>query len=286
MNQNKPIIIALVVVGVGILGLLAYQFGFKSTPAPEPELVAVPIPRQVTPPTRPDPEPEPVEVPVFIPEPVAVVQPEPAPEPVKPAFVLPVLERSDDLTRDAVSSLSAHQGLRTWLESNEIIRKFVAFVDNVAAGAIPRELAGALAPKTPFLANQVAERIYVLDIASYGRYDEVVDVLESIDAVRAAELYVLMRPLMQDAYKELGYGQRNFDKVLFQSIGQLLETPLLTQPIKLSRPVVMYEFADSRLEALSPAQKQLIRMGPDNTQRLQVKLGELARELRAILPEN
>jgi hypothetical protein len=37
------------------------------------------------------------------------------------------------------------------------------------------------------------------------------------------------------------------------------------------------------LEAMSAAQKQLIRMGPKNTRLLQTKIGEVAGELRTIL---
>jgi hypothetical protein len=48
----------------------------------------------------------------------------------------------------------------------------------------------------------------------------------------------------------------------------------------------MYEFEDKRLESLGAAQKQLIRMGPRNTRALQVKLSEIALELRSILDSN
>ncbi len=36
----------------------------------------------------------------------------------------------------------------------------------------------------------------------------------------------------------------------------------------------MYEYADRTLEALTPAQKQLLRMGPANVARIQAKLRE------------
>jgi hypothetical protein len=71
--------------------------------------------------------------------------------------------------------------------------------------------------------------------------------------------------------------------VIFTAIGRLLETPVIDRPIRLVRPVVMYRFEDPKLETLSAAQKQLIRMGPDNTRAIQTKLGEMARELRAAL---
>ncbi len=40
--------------------------------------------------------------------------------------------------------------------------------------------------------------------------------------------------------------------------------------------VKTYRYVDPKLEALSPAQKQLLRMGPENAQKIQAKLRELA----------
>jgi len=63
----------------------------------------------------------------------------------------------------------------------------------------------------------------------------------------------------------------------------LLETPVIEGPVRLVRPVVMYEYEDPRLESLAGAQKQMLRMGPRNTKLIQAKLSELAIELRSIL---
>jgi hypothetical protein len=43
---------------------------------------------------------------------------------------------------------------------------------------------------------------------------------------------------------------------------------------------VLYQFTDPRLERLSGAQKQLLRMGPRNVRIVQDKLREVARALR------
>ncbi|MNG38043.1 hypothetical protein D3C84_1255880 [compost metagenome] len=40
-----------------------------------------------------------------------------------------------------------------------------------------------------------------------------------------------------------------------------------------------YHYADERLEALLPAQKQLLRMGPDNARRIQDQLQRLGTAL-------
>jgi hypothetical protein len=56
----------------------------------------------------------------------------------------------------------------------------------------------------------------------------------------------------------------------------LLETPVVEGDVRLEPRGALYEYADPRLEALLPAQKQLIRTGPRNTRLMQAKLREIA----------
>lgn len=278
MSGNKPIIITFVVVLAAIAGMIAW---FYTSTEPEPRVTEqISVPR---------PEPEPA-LPAEPAPPAAQAEPEPQPvtepqeaAPETPIFVLPLLDDSDQLIRDGVVSLTRHEGINAWLAPVQLIRKFVAFVDNVAHGQVAKEPVRALAPEGPFLVRKLDDDLYELDPASYDRYDLFTEIIISVDARRAAEFYHLLRPLMQKAYVELGYGDRRFDDVVFQAIGRLLETPILEGPIQLIRPVVMYKFADEKLEALSAAQKQLIRMGPRNTRLLRAKISEVALELRAIL---
>ncbi|MBQ74553.1 MAG: hypothetical protein CMQ20_05950 [Gammaproteobacteria bacterium] len=223
---------------------------------------------------EPEPEPEP--------EPVVEV-PVPVEEQVEPAFVLPLLNDSDQLIRDGVVSLTRREGVNAWLSPNELIRKFVAFVDGVAIGQVSKDPVRVLTPEGPFLVSQISEEVYLLDSASYKRYDFFTSVVISLDSRRTAEFYLLVHPMLQEAYDELGYPNEKFNEVVFKAIGRLLETPVINKPIRLVRPVVMYQFEDQKLESLSAAQKQLIRMGPKNTRALQVKLSEMALELRSLL---
>lgn len=277
LSENKPIVMTLVVVVVAIAVMVGF---FLATSEPEPvitEEISIPAVKP-TPPVIAPPEPE------------VKVEPEPEPvfevlpvEPVEPAFVLPLLDESDQLIRDGVVSLTRHEGVNGWLAPSELIRKFVAFVDNVAHGQVAKEPVRVLAPEGPFLVTTIDETTFAIDPASYDRYNLFTEIVLSVDARRAAEFYHLLRPLVHSAFNELGYGDRSFDDVLFQATGRLLETPVIEGPIRLKRPVVMFKFEDDKLESLSPAQKQMIRMGPRNTRMLQAKIGEVALELRAIL---
>jgi len=198
-------------------------------------------------------------------------------------FVLPLLDDSDELIRNGALSLTRHTGVNEWLAPKELIRKFVAFTSNVSEGKLAREPVRSLALEGRFSVISVDEKTFEIDPASYDRYEDFVEVAVSFDASRVAEFYHLLSPLFQAAFEELGYGEQRFDDVMFRAIGRLLETPTLDFPVRLIQPVVMYEFEDPKLEAMSAAQKQLIRMGPKNTRLLQTKIGEVAGELRTIL---
>ncbi len=277
VSDNKPIIITLFVVLTAIVGVVTF---FVTSTEQEPavvEEIAIPVPEP-----EPEPEPEPVPEPEIEPVPVVELPPEPEVE-AEPAFVLPLLDDSDTLIRDGAVSLTRHEGINGWLAPTQLIRKFAAFVDNVAHGQVAKEPIRQLTPEGPFLVVQIDEDTFELDPASYDRYNQVTEIAVSIDSRRAAEFFHLLRPLVHEAYAELGYGDRSFDDVMFEAIGRLLETPVIEEPIRLVRPVVMYKFEDEKLESLSPVQKQLIRMGPRNMTLLQNKIREISLELRAIL---
>ena len=281
MPENKPVIVALVVVGLLLLALLGYVALTSEPETTVSEPVTLPAPVAAVP------HPESERPPLPDPNLSAVPLPEPEPEPVdttppEPAFVLPRLDSSDELFRDGVASLTKSAEISDWLEVGELARRFVVTADNVSRGLLPRDQLGVLAPDQPFAATRISDEDYLLDEAGYRRFDMVAEVAGSIDARRAAEFYDLVRPLLQEGHEELGYQGGNFDEVVLGAIGRLLETPIVPGPIRLKRPVVMYEFADPSLERLSDAQKQLVRMGPNNTRAIQASLRAFALELRAM----
>ena len=55
--------------------------------------------------------------------------------------------------------------------------------------------------------------------------------------------------------------------------------PVPTGPIKLVQPKILYRFVDPELQKLSAGQKIMIRVGPENANRLKQVLRRLRREL-------
>lgn len=192
---------------------------------------------------------------------------------------LPPLEASDEIVRRVVQTLSEHPALSSWLATDQLVRRFVLAVDNVAVGISPREQLPSMAPDEEFTVTERQGGTVRADPAAHRRYDRVAAVTASIDAAGAVETYERLRPLVEEASAELGYGAGGFDQRLVEAILHLLRTPVPESSPELEREVMSYHYADPRLESLSDAQKQLLRMGPDNQRLVQRKLREIALEL-------
>jgi hypothetical protein len=118
-----------------------------------------------------------------------------------------------------------------------------------------------------------------VDAAAYDRYGPVTRIALSLDATAAARLYRAVKPLIKEAYDELGYPGVDFDDTLVRAMGELLETPVVEGRIKLEKKILSYAMTDATLEGLSPAQKQLLRLGPDGVRAVHGKIKELAAAL-------
>ena len=185
------------------------------------------------------------------------------------------LDKSDELVRNLAKELSSHPKLAAWLISKDLIRKFTAGVDNIANGLSPNPQIDFFSIKEDFKVLK-REGLYYLDPESYHRYDLVADVFLSLDTEGCVKLYRQLKPLIQDAYRDLGYPAEDFQKTLVRAIEELLNVPVVERDILVEKKIVTYMMSDSRLENLSETQKHLLRMGPENVHIIQEKLREMA----------
>jgi hypothetical protein len=123
-------------------------------------------------------------------------------------------------------------------------------------------------PEGSFTTHRDGDVIW-LNAGNYERYDSTIDALTTLDMNAIAQMFHFIRPLLETAFSEMGYRPRQMDGIILQAIDNILDTPIIVEPIQLTRDSVTYKFADPDLEALLPLQKQLLRSGPENTQRLQ-----------------
>ena len=214
-------------------------------------------------------------------EPAAAPSAEAGPEaPGGEALAFPAvgLGASDEAVREFAAVLSADPEFARWLLSRDLVRTFVVAVDNIANGLSPKSHIGFFSPKGGFRVARTRSGTLV-DPASYARYEPVVAVARSLDAAAAARLYRAVKPLLQEAYAELGYPGVDFDDTLVRAMGEILEAPVVDGPVLLEPKVLSYAMTDPALEGLSPAQKQVLRLGPKGVAAVHAKIGELAAAL-------
>lgn len=257
--------IVLLLIGAGVAAWLGLR---NPTPPPvaAPSAAPPPFASQPAPIQPPPPAPEPIPAP----PPVAAAPP--------PTFIVPALSESDSVVRELAGGITAQSQLGEWLEADGLIRRFVVAVASVAEGRTPRDQLAPAWPEQDFEVEATEERV-LADPASYARYDAVTEVFVSTDTQSALDLYRKLEPLFDEAYAELGYPETPFREALMSAIGELLATPVLVGEPELRRRVLTWEYVDPELEALSPAQKQLLRMGPVNAPRVQRKLRALGKAL-------
>ena len=89
-------------------------------------------------------------------------------------------------------------------------------------------------------------------------------------------MYATLKPRIEQAARDLGERPGTFDRTLERAIIVLLQTPAVDGPVRLVPAGLGYAFEDGRLEDLAPAQRQLLRVGPAHTRRIQSALRNIA----------
>jgi len=193
---------------------------------------------------------------------------------------LPELDASDAPWRAAVLPHAPNALARRVLGESDLIRTFVTSVLEVAEGRSPNKRFDYLAPKQPFKVQ--GDALYIrIDPASYARYDALVDAFLAMDIDALVEAYDRYEPLFDEAYAELGYPGEDFDEQLELALDVLLRVPTPTKSPALIPRAKTYAYEEPEYEELNSAQRQLLRMGPRNVARVQMRLREVQKRILA-----
>jgi Protein of unknown function (DUF3014) len=191
--------------------------------------------------------------------------------------VLPTLDSSDGLLREAMVQLSPALG--RWLNTGQLIRKYVVVVNDFSQGLILEKHMRFLKPDQPFVAEQDDAGLFIAT-KSYQRYDKLAAAINAMDVKPTLAVYKKFRPLLLQVFTGFSYPEQyQLEDIFTKAAAEILAAPVIEGRIALVRPTVNYKFADQKLEALSPVRKQMIRMGPENTRIIQNKVRMLVEEL-------
>lgn len=257
-------LIAIILLGLAVFAFFIWQQGPTYQPAQQPPASA----------TEDAPPP-----------PVAATEPEiryPVLEKVEKP--LPSLERSDSTALAALADLFGKKAVKQFFLPQEVIRRIVVTIDS-----LPREVISAqLQPTTPVsgrLRTDGQEETLTMAQANYERYAPYIRLAEKMDAQKFAVIYARIYPLLQQAYRDMGYPKGYFNDRFVAVIDHMLEAPQSRGPIALVQPHVFYKFADPELESLSAGHKLMLRIGNENAARVKKKLREIRSELVNLAPK-
>ena len=279
-NKSLTIIAAIAVIGLLFLVYLAATF--ESPEGTRTVDIPAPVPRAPEPIQRvetPTPDPTPAAPAVAAPAAVVINAPVAEPEVPEEIIELPELNESDAFLAERIEGLETGARLLSLMVSDDLIRKFVVFVDNVADGNLPQLQYPVRRPSQAMAVRELDENLFEMQTVSYQRYTPVVDGLAAVNPERVLSIYAMMKPLFQEAYRELGYGNRNFDDTLVRAIDTVLNARTAEGPFQLIKPKVMYVYANSEIERLNPVEKQLLRLGPQNAEKLKLALRQYRERL-------
>lgn len=239
-------------------------------------------------PAEPPPAPEQAEV---SPLPAVPVEPEPAPEavsetavepaeptPLPPALPTITLEEANEALLADIDQLGAGVMGEQFAAAPNALERGVAIVDSFRLGEVPHKLLPVGRPKTPFGFIDDGTQV-TMDPAGFARYDGLITALERVDVQAAVSLYDQYGPALDQAWTALGYTDTSLEDSLMGALGLILTAPETDLNARLIKQEANWVYEDEALENLPALQKQIMRMGPDNAERIQA----VARALRGAL---
>ncbi len=184
--------------------------------------------------------------------------------------ILPPLSESDVVFRQDLLNLSS--GLSPWVNSKNIIRQWLIAANDFSQNLRPYKHFYQFKVGQPFQVASDNAGMYITE-QSYHRYNSLASAVHVINVESALDLFYKYRPLLKQVFAEFAYPEEyQVEDVIKKATSNILQAPILEGKVRLVKPSVYYKFAEQKLETLSPVQKQMIRMGPENTRIIQAKL--------------
>ncbi|MGB2198308.1 MAG: DUF3014 domain-containing protein [Luminiphilus sp.] len=269
-DNANPIILAILFAGILatlVFILMTGDYGESEVPEQTTEITPVEIEMV------PAPEPEPIVEEVVVVE--EAVLPELPPEPTVTE------ETADAYARETIESVNGGQALAQFVAGDYIVERAVAIVDALRRGEVPYKLLPVGRPSKPFPISDDGLRV-TMDSSGFSRYDVFAQWVNGIDVLAIVELLNEYEQIATEALSRMGVGDFDIRSAVLAATTEILATPIAPESAELMKREANWVYMDPELEALSSLQKQVLRMGPKNSQIIQEK----ARELRGAVLES
>ena len=183
---------------------------------------------------------------------------------------LPPLGNSDGIFRKDILNLSS--GFSPWLSMENIIKTWMIATNDFSQNLRPYKHFRQFKLSQPFQVATDDSGMYITE-QSYQRYNGLASAVRAVNVGSSLKLYEKYRPLLQQVFATFDYPEQyHLEDVINKAASSILQAPILEGKIRVIKPTVYYKFSEQKIEMLSPVQKQMIRMGPENTRIIQTKL--------------
>ena len=270
-DKANPFILAILFAGIlATLVFILMTGDYGKTEVPEQSTEITPVEIEMVP--APEPEPEPIVEEVFVVE--EEVLPELPPEPTVTE------ETADAYARETIESVNGGKALAQFVAGDYIVERAVAIVDALRRGEVPYKLLPVGRPSKPFPISDDGLRV-TMDPSGFSRYDVFAQWVNGIDVLAIVELLSEYEQIATEALSRMGVGDLDIRSAVLAATTEILATPIAPESAELMKREANWLYMDPELEALSSLQKQVLRMGPKNSEIIQAK----ARELRGAVLE-
>lgn len=195
-------------------------------------------------------------------------------------FKVPLLEESDDSVRKSVENVSEH--LLDWFNVKHIIRKYLVIINDLSQNQILYKHRKFLKISQKIVVKSDSRGLYLAQ-ESYDRYNGLANAIADINTKKGIDLFLRFKPLFEQVYEEFGYPEEyRLEDIFMKAAASVLKAPRQKGRIALVQHSLRYKYADKKLEALNDVEKQMLRMGPENTKKIQDKLRQLVEAIAII----
>jgi hypothetical protein len=187
--------------------------------------------------------------------------------------VLAELDTSDEGFKAAVTEVSID--LADWFEVKDVIRKYIVLIHDVSQNKILFKHKNFLKMPKKNMVKEDGQGLY-LTKEGYQRYDRFANALVAIDVKKGVSLYLTFKPLFNKVYKTFSYPESyKLEDIFLKAAANVINAPIEEGRVGLVKHTLFYKFSKRKLERLNDVEKQMLRMGPENTKKIQAKLRQL-----------